>query len=81
MRSKPSVAASGPALDTIEAEILPTLAALLGSVTEQGNRQEPGKHEARSAELRDKSRQIIELTRFLAAVSADAQAGSPRISA
>ena len=73
----------GPALDAIEADVLPTLSALLGSVAESARAQPTESYDARSAELRDMSRQIIELTQFLAAVAADAsvQPTSPSIRA
>ena len=57
------------ALATIEADVLPALSTLLQAVAEKAATG-PG-YDARSAELRDMSRQIIELTRFLAAVTAD----------
>jgi hypothetical protein len=81
--SHPAKAKSiGGAFDSIEADILPSLSVLLGSVTDSA-RQTNSNFDSRSAELRDMSRQIIELTRFLAAVSADAstQAENSRIRA
>ena len=60
----------GAALDAIEADVLPTLSALLSSVAERATGG--SSYDERGAELRDMSRQIIELTRFLAAVTADA---------
>ena len=68
--------------DSIDADVLPTLSVLLGSVTDAA-RPGPGvSYDARGAELRDMSRQIIELTRFLAAVAANtAQRGDANIRA
>ena len=83
MRPNVPNASIGQALDTIEADVLPTLSALLGSVAESARSKPTESYDARSAELRDMSRQIIELTRFLAAVAADASAqpASPSIRA
>lgn len=73
---------NGEAFGSIEADILPSLSVLLGSVTDAA-KQTSSNFDSRSAELRDISRQIIALTRFLAAVAADAstQAGEVRIRA
>ncbi len=70
------------ALDSIDADVLPALSVLLGSVTDAA-KAEPGiSFDARSAELRDMNRQIIELTRFLAAVAnSSAQSADARIRA
>ena len=62
--------------DAIETSVLPSLAALLDSVAETAGRSGPASFDSRSAELRDMSRQIIELTQFLAAVTA-ASAAQP----
>ena len=58
------------ALATIEADVLPALSTLLQAVADKAVAGTA--YDARSAERRDMSRQIIELTRFLAAVTADA---------
>lgn len=55
------------ALAAIEADVLPALSALLESVSVKAG--DGPDYDARSFELRDMSRQIIDLTRFLAAVT------------
>ena len=83
MRGNSAEVQVGQALETIETDVLPSLSALLSSVAERARPKPEADYERRSAELREMSRQIIELTRFLATVTANAQAesGEPRISA
>jgi hypothetical protein len=83
MRSKAAAEPVGQALEAIEKDVLPSLSALLSSVAEGAHRKPETGFESRSEELREMNRQIIELTRFLAAVTADAagQPKDPRISA
>jgi hypothetical protein len=76
LRSRPRVPAD-KALDSIDSDVLPALSVLLGSVTDSAQAHPAGGFDARGAELRDVNRQIIELTRFLAAVAADSTAHSP----
>ena len=82
MRSFSAAEPVGRTLDSIERDVLPSLSALLRSVADgEYTRPEAG-FASRSEELREMNRQIIELTRFLAAVTADAtQSAEPRISA
>ncbi|MGZ8997987.1 MAG: hypothetical protein ACXW2T_03925 [Allosphingosinicella sp.] len=74
LHSRPGAPAD-KAKDSMDADVLPALSVLLGAVTEAA-KAEPASFDARSAELRDMNRQIIELTRFLAAVAANASAQS-----
>ena len=69
-------------LDAIERDVLPSLASLLGSVADGRFAKAEAGFETRSEELRDINRQIIELTQFLAAVTARSapQAESPNAS-
>jgi len=62
-----SVRPTDQPLDIVEADVLPALSALLGSVTDRVKSGTADGFASRSDELRDMSRQIIELTQFLAA--------------
>jgi hypothetical protein len=70
-------------LDLVEADVLPTLSALLGSVTDSMKENPATNLFSKSDELRDMSRQIIELTQFLAAFTgvAGGQGADARIRA
>lgn len=81
LRSVPTGSAD-KAFDALDADVLPTLSALLGSVKDAAKVEPQDSYEARGAELRDMTRQIIELTRFLAAVADhSAQSAEARIRA
>lgn len=71
MRTNMAAQPVDKALDAIETNILPSLSALLSSVVDVSRPGLP-RSASRSAELRDVTRQIIELTEFLAAVTANA---------
>ena len=69
-------------LEVIERDVLPSLASLLGSVADGRFAKADAGFETRSEELRELNRQIIELTQFLAAVTArSVPQAEPNISA
>ena len=76
MHGSAAQAPVGEALDVIERDVLPSLSALLHSVASGDQGRADLGFETKSAQLREMNRQIIELTRFLAAVTADANARS-----